>query len=212
MSTWKENYFKPKYPGAFAGPHKLYKKLRKDKVKTSFHQVKNWLQDQDSFSLLQPVKYKFPRRKVITKGIDDLWDIDLADVSNLASYNNDYRFLLVVLDIFSRHLWVQPIQNKNHESVINAFKKIFKATKRRPKLIRSDKGTEFKNKWVKQYLKKQGIHAYTTKNETKANYAERVIRTLKGLMYRYFYTSKHINILIYYKTWCTITIIDHTSL
>ena len=52
--------------------------------------------------------------------------------------------------------------------------------------LRTDNGTEFKNRWVKQLLKKEGIHAYTTKNETKANFAERVICTIKGMMYRYF--------------------------
>ena len=64
--------------------------------------------------------------------------------------------------------------------------KIFNRTQRRPTLLRTDNGKEFTNRWVKQFLKKQAIYAYTTKNETKANYAERVIRTLKGLMYRYF--------------------------
>ena len=198
MNTWKENYFKPKQPGAFAGPHKLFKHLKQNKVKTSYKSVKNWLQDQDAFSLLQPVKYKFKRRRVVTNGIDDLWDIDLADVSNLASHNDDMKFLLIVIDVFSKHLWAEPIPNKHHDSVIKAFKKIFKETKRKPKQIRSDKGTEFKNRWVIAYLKKLGINPYTTKNETKANFAERVIRTLKGMMYRYFLhyqTYKYLDIL-----------------
>ena len=55
-----------------------------------------------------------------------------------------------------------------------------------PRTLRTDNGTEFKNRWVKQFLKKKGIHAYATKNETKAHFAERVIRTLKEMMYRYF--------------------------
>ena len=55
-----------------------------------------------------------------------------------------------------------------------------------PRTLRSDNGTEFKNRWFKQFMKKEGIYAYTTKNEMKANFAERVIRTLKGMLYRYF--------------------------
>ena len=70
--------------------------------------------------------------------------------------------------------------------MIQAFQKIFQQTMRRTRTLRTDNGTEFKNRWVKQFLKKEGIHAYTTKNETKANFAERVIRTLKGMMYCYF--------------------------
>ena len=190
MTTWKDyltnSYFKPGNPGAFAGPKKLYTILKQNKHTVTHSQVKKWLQDQDAFSLLQPVKYKFKRQRVITRGLDDMWDVDLADMSNIADHNESNRFLLIVIDVFSKHLWVQPIPNKSHTSVIQAFQKIFQQTTRRPRTLRTDNGTEFKNRWVKQFLKKEGIHAYTTKNETKANFAERVIRTLKGMMYRYF--------------------------
>lgn len=50
--------------------------------------------------------------------------------------------------------------------------------------LRTDKGSEFKNRWVKAFLKKEGVHTIFTQNENKANYAERVIRTMKNLMYR----------------------------
>ena len=115
-----------------------------------------------------------------------MWDVDLADMSNIADQYESNRFLLIVIDVFSKHLWVQPIPNKSHGSVIKAFEHIFQQTTRRPRTLRTDNGTEFKNRRVKQFVKKEGIHAYTTKNETKANFAERVIRTLKGMMYRYF--------------------------
>ena len=190
MATWKEylenNYFKPGIPAAYAGPQKLYNILKQNKHHVTQNQVKKWLQDQDAYSLLQPVKYKFKRQRVITRGIDDMWDIDLADMSNLTDHNENQRFLLIVIDVFSKYLWVQPLPNKSHTSVINAFQKIFKQTTRRPRTLRSDNGTEFKNRWFKQFMKKEGIYAYTTKNEMKANFAERVIRTLKGMLYRYF--------------------------
>ena len=70
--------------------------------------------------------------------------------------------------------------------MVRAFTTLFEQTQRRPKNLRTDKGTEFTNRAVKKLLKDQGINAYTTKNETKANYAERVIRTVKGLLYCYF--------------------------
>ena len=108
-------------------------------------------------------------------------------MANIADYNEGNRFLLIVIDMFSKHLWVQPIPSKSHGSIIKAFERIFQqTTRRRPRTLRTDNGTEFKNRWVKQFLKKEGIHACTTNNETKANFTERVIRTLKGMMYRYF--------------------------
>ena len=83
-------------------------------------------------------------------------------MTNIAEHNDGHRFLLIVIDVFSKHLWVQPIPNKSHTSVIQAFQKIFQQTMRRPRTLRTDNGAEFKNRWVKPYLKKEGIHAYTT--------------------------------------------------
>ena len=194
----ENNYFTPGVPGALAGPNKFYKTFKQNQQPVTRTKVKQWLQDQDAFSLLQPVKYKFKRQRVITRGIDDMWDVDLADMTNVFDHNDGHRFLLIVIDVFSKYLWVQPIPDKSHTSVIQAFQTIFQQTKRRPRTLRTDNGTEFKNRWFKQFMKKENIHAYTTKNEMKANYAERVIRTLKGMMYRYFLhrqTYRYTNVL-----------------
>ena len=122
---------------------------------------------------------------VISQGLDFLFDVDLADVSNLARENNGVKYLLIVIDVFSRYLWVQPLKSKQHGPLIEGLRKIL-ASGRIPKEIRSDKGSEFKNRWVNAFFKEKGIHHYVTQNETKANYAERVIRTIKSMFYRYF--------------------------
>lgn len=179
-------YFDAKHPGAFAGPRKIQQILKQNNIITPIKTIKAWLQNQDAYSLLRPVRYKFKRQRVITTGIDDLWDADLAEVSNISQHNDDMRYWLVVIDVFSRHLWVVPVKSKHHTQIVQAFKTIFQSTNRRPKHLRTDKGTEFKNRAIQKLMKDENIHAYTTKNETKANYAERVIRTLKGLTYRYF--------------------------
>ena len=71
--------------------------------------MKKWLQKQDVFTLLKPVTYRFKRKSIVVKGIDDLWDVDLADVSNLSSHTKEMQFLLIVIDVFSKHLWVEPL-------------------------------------------------------------------------------------------------------
>ena len=134
----------------------------------------------------------------MSKGIDDLWDMDLADVSNIVTYNDGNKFLLIIIDVFSKHLWVEPIEDKTHKSVINALQNIFERMNRRPCNIRSDNGAEFTNKWVKQFFKKNEIITFTTKDETKVNYAERVIQTLKTMMSRYLShkeTYKYVDVL-----------------
>ena len=152
----------------------------------NYNQVRKWLQDQDAYSLHQPVRYRFKRNRVISQGIDYLWDMDLADVANLSDHNENIKYLLIMIDVFSKHLWVETLKDKKHDSVIAAMKKIFARTERRPEMLRSDRGSEFSNRWVRSYLKRENVKHYTTKNETKANFSERVIRTLKAMMYRYF--------------------------
>jgi hypothetical protein len=86
---------------------------------------------------------------------------------------------------------VRPLQDKKSKSVIAAFKDILSGP-RQPKSIRTDKGTEFYNRYLKHYLKENGIKIFYALNETKANYAERYIQTLKKRLYRYFtYKQRH---------------------
>lgn len=179
-------YYDPRHPGAFAGPNKLLQILKQLNQSASLKEVKDWLRNQDAYSLLRPVKYKFKRSRIVTTGIDDLWDADLADVSNISQHNDNFKFWLVVIDVFSRYTWVIPVKSKHHTDMVHAFEELFYTTTRRPRQLRTDKGTEFKNRAVKKLLKEKFVNHYTTRNETKANYAERVIRTLKGMMYRYF--------------------------
>lgn len=190
MSDWKEfleiNYFDPSKPGSFAGPKKVYQILKENGYNANLRNLKSWLQDQDAYSLLRQRQYKFNRERIVTVGIDDLWDADLADVRNIHEQNKPYKYWLVVIDVFSRFLWIVPVASKHHTHMVQAFRTIFRSTPRRPKHLRTDKGTEFTNRAVKKLMKAEGINAYTTRNETKANYAERVIKTMKGLVYRYF--------------------------
>ena len=188
--SWKahleRSYFDLKSPISYAGPTKVYEYLKKEgKYKVSLHAIRKWLRDVDAYSLQRPRRFKFKTRRVISQGIDALWDADLADVSNLAKHNGGTKYLLVAIDVFSRHLWIEPLKNKLHESIIKALQNIFRLG-RIPEELRTDKGSEWKNKWVTAFLKKNNVHHYVTQNNTKANFSERVIRTIKGQMYRFF--------------------------
>ena len=179
-------YFKIKSPGSFSGPKKLHEVLKQNGYQVSISKIQKWLQNVYTYTLFKPKKYHFKRNRVVTTGIDHMWDVDLADVTNIRQHNDGYNFLLVAIDVFSRYLWISPIKTKNKNDVKEGFLRIFSSTSRRPSRLRTDKGKEFTNKLVSDFLKTENIKAFTTKNETKANYAERVIRTIKTLMYRYF--------------------------
>jgi transposase InsO family protein len=122
--------------------------------------------------------------------------MDLADVSSIHSHNQNYKYLLFVIDVFSRYLWIQPIKDKTSKSVINALKIVLRS--RKPNSIKSDKGSEFKNKEVRSFLKKEDIHTFYSQNETKGALVERSIRTIKTALYRYFshkQTYKYLDVL-----------------
>lgn len=135
--------------------------------------------DELAEELHKPVKKKYQKRRVWVSGIDDTWAADLADMSEYAKENDGYKYLLVVIDIFSKHGWLIPLKDKSGPSVANAFKKIFE--KRKPKKLWVNKGKEFYNRHVKAL-----VDIYSTENEEKSSIAERWIRTMKERMYKYF--------------------------
>ena len=135
--------------------------------------------------LHKPVIKKFEKRKVIAYGIDDIWTTDLVDYSKFSKQNKHFKYLLVVIDVFSKFLWVRMLKTKTGFEVANAFREIFKEG-RKPGKIWSDKGTEFVNRIMSKLLKEENIELYHTENEEKSSIAERVNRTLKEKIAKYF--------------------------
>ena len=76
--------------------------------------------------LHKPIIKKFNKRKVYSSFKDNIWGVDLADMWLLNIFNKGFRFLLCVIDIFSKNAWVVPLKNKKGISIVNAFEIIFK--------------------------------------------------------------------------------------
>ena len=100
-------------------------------------------------------------------------------------FNKGFRFLLCVIDIFSKYAWVVPLKDKKGISIVNAFQKILDDSNRKPNKIWVDKGSEFYNSSVKKLLKDNDIETYSIHNEKKFVVAERFITTLKTKIYQY---------------------------
>ena len=79
---------------------------------------------------------------------DNIWGADLADMHLINKFNKKFRFLLCVIDIFSKYAWVVPLKQKKGITITNAFQKMFKKSNRKPNKIRVDKGSEFYNSSV----------------------------------------------------------------
>lgn len=181
----KKVYYDTSHPSGFGGVDAVYRAVQKEGVDISRKQVTRWLRQQPTYTLHKPIRRRFKRNRVIVGGIDDQWQADLVDVASLSRRNNGYRFLLTCIDIFSKYAWVVPLGDKTGTSLINAFKKILQEG-RKPRLLQTDKGTEFTNRKFQSFLQKKNIEFFTTHNETKASVVERFNRTLKTKMWKYF--------------------------
>lgn len=181
----QEIYYNPENAGSFSGPDKLFRYVRKDgKYVISKYKIRKWLQKQEAYSLQRPLRRRFQRNKIMVTGIDDQWSADLMDMTKFANYNDGFTYILVVIDVLSKYLWMRPLKNKRGISVANALREIL-LEGRVPKRIRTDKGQEFRAKEVQQVLKDHKITHLYAQNETKAAIAERVIKTIKTRIYRF---------------------------
>ncbi|VDI72560.1 Hypothetical predicted protein [Mytilus galloprovincialis] len=186
--TLSKVYYSESKPAAYQGAQKIKLVLKGDgNDKIGIHKIRKWLQNQDDYSLQKPVRRRFQRARVVVSEPKEQLDIDLADMQSLNKDNDGIRFLLVAVDLFSRFAWVVPLKDKTGKEVEKALAIILDEVS--PKKIRSDAGTEFKNKWITKLLKHKNIYHHITLNEVKANYVERLNKTLKSMIYRYL--AKH---------------------
>jgi hypothetical protein len=172
-------YYDSSRPGSYGGVSPLVR-YSGEKWTTA----KNWLRTQDSYTLFKPLRKKFPRRKTYAKGIQDLYQADLADMQHLSRYNDGYRFILTCIDVFSKRAFAVPLKDKKAITVANAFEKIFaEAT---PVMIQTDRGMEFLAQHVQDVFRKNNVRHYSSLNfDTKAAIIERFNRSLKTRMFRY---------------------------
>ena len=102
----------------------------------------------------------------------------------ISKFSNRFRFLLCVVDIYSKYAWVIPLKDKKGITITNAFQKILKESNRKPSKIWLDKGSEFYNRSMKSWLEKNDIEIYSTHHEGKSVIAETFITTLKNKIYK----------------------------
>ena len=127
---------------------------------------------------------KFRRDKIIPLYKDETWSADLIDKSSLAKYNNNYKFILTGIDIFTKYAGAIQLKNKSGLSITNGFKIVLGeppqggSESRKPEKILVDRGSEFYNKTLKSLLKEYETKLYSTYSALKAVFIERFNRTL----------------------------------
>ena len=164
------------------------------KEKPSSEEI-SW-QQQLADELHQPIKRNFTRRRVIVNGIDKIWCSDLVEMQQFSKWNKGYRYLLMVLDLFSKYGWIVPLKDKKGETVIEAFKTIFEES-RKPQYLWTDKGNEYYNKHMRDLLQKHNITLYSTEKEEKSSVCERWNRRIKTKMWKEFTVQGYHSVSLY---------------
>ena len=144
--------------------------------------------------LHKPIIRKF-KRKVYSSFKANIWGAGLADMQLLSKFNKGIKYLLCVIDLFSKYAFAVPLKDKKGISIVNAFQSILNKSERKPNKIWVDKGSDFYNASFKKWLQDNDIIVYSTNNEGKSVVAERFIRTLKSKIYKYM-TSISKNVYI----------------
>lgn len=136
--------------------------------------------------LHKSARKNFPRRFVNVKGIYDLWQADLVEMLPYAKMNKNFKYILTVIDVFSKKAFAKPVLNKSSKLVTDAMNQIFLENKKSPRHLQTDNGTEFHNKIFKDLMKRYNINFYSTYSSLKASVVERFNRTLKNKMWKQF--------------------------
>ena len=179
----KKFYLAPKFPGSYSGAYKFYQEVKNIHPKVTLKKVNEFLKSQDAYTLHKRTRKPKFRRTLVFKP-RDLWQIDLLDMQKYSKENDGYRYICVIIDCFSRYVWVKPLKNKTGKATVKALALLL--MNERPKLIQADQGTEFFNRDVKRMLEAFGPKLYHTYTDKKAAIVERVQRTLRGRLGRLF--------------------------
>ena len=175
----------PKYHGYQRGlASMVYKFFDKKSVGSRINTIKSsssMLADE----LHKPIIKKFEKRKVYSQFKDNIWGVDLADMQSLSRKNKGIKYLLCVIDLYSKYAFVIPLKDKKEISILNVFDKIIKQYNRKPNKMWVDQGGEVYYNIFKKWLSDNDIIMYSTYNEGKPVVAERFIRTLKSKLYKH---------------------------
>ena len=125
----------------------------------------------------------YPTNKTNVYYIDNIWSLDILVLKDYGpEYNRGYRYVLVVIDNFSKYGWTVPLKNENAQTIKNSFENILINSKRSPSLIESDCGKEFYNNIFQDFLNKNDIKLYSRNSSYGAVFAERFKRTIRDLL------------------------------
>lgn len=181
----KEIYYNPNHPAGLGSVRALAAA-----AKVPLRRTREWLRQQPTYTLHRRALRRYKTRKYYVNNIDDQWQMDLADMVQIKRHNDGYRFILTCIDILSRFAWARPLKTKTGREVAAAIEDIFQSSNRIPKRVQTDQGNEFYNVFVKRLFEANNVELFSVKSPFKSAMVERLNRTLKTKLWKYF-TSRN---------------------
>jgi len=183
-------YLDPSSPAGFRGPDALYQEAKRVLPRVTKSQVSEFILTQESYTKHRQYRPVKRYRRVMTKGIKYLWQIDLLDFSTVryTRVNSGYRYILCVINVCSKKLWTVPLKRKSSTAVYNGMIRLLLPVHQRPLKIQADQGTEFFNRHFRTLLGlfNPPVELYNTWSNKKASVVERVQRTLRNRLGKYW--------------------------
>lgn len=136
--------------------------------------------------LHREARRNFVRRSTEMRGIDDTLQADLVEMIPYAKKNGNMKYILTVINIFSKKAYARALKNKTGQEVTRAMESILVSLGHPIKNLHVDEGKEFYNAVMKNMLRKRNIKIYSTYSSKKAAIVERFNRTLKNNMWKQF--------------------------
>lgn len=187
------HYTTPGHPIAFSTPNRVakYYAIPQKRAKEILEHIEGYTLHREYKQPRQYNPYYVHFRREQVQG-------DLVEMGHIAARNNGVRYILVLIDIFTKWLWAYPLKNKNASETTAALRRWLSNIDTPPRKLMTDRGHEFTNEPVQDLLRQSGVQWQPAYGTLKACIAERVNKTLKVLIGKYLSereTTRYIDVL-----------------
>ena len=181
LSHLERNYTLPGHAVSFSNVDTIWRYYDK---KISRAEIEKILQKIDSYTLHRKVKKQKTFTPIFARTLREQLQLDLFEFHDQQKYN-DCRYILLMIDQFSKFIWVKALQNKSGKEVTAAVKQLLKYHIGNIDKLIVDAGKEFFNKHFKDLCDQRKIRLILPRTSGKALVAERAISAIKGLISKY---------------------------
>ena len=185
FKSFPQDYVSPGHPIAFSGLSKIGKYY---KGKISRTKIENALASLDTYTTYYQTT-KPPQNPYFVYKKRQQFQIDLIDVSQFSRQNHGAKYLISVIDSFTKRAWIRSMKTKSATEFLSAFESIMEEAEYMPDSLYSDHGKEMKNRLFLSYLKRHNIKIYFPEVGGHASIVERFNKTIQIMLYKYLYSK-----------------------